>query len=295
MKTDKFILTSGDTTHGQKLILTSSWNSKILDTFDPATVTEIVLRNFDGFIDSDLAFLKAFPLVEELLIDSEIRSGFESLYALESLTSISIAGRQTADLDFSPIPNLKKCWLEWWSGCASILDCKELQGLGILNIKEHNLMFLSKLENLVNLSITQSPIQSLNGLLNLSRLNSLRLIKLSKLAGFSEIGQCSNLAKLEIYRCPKLTDISFASELKNLEILDIDILGKISSVYPLVSLQKLRQLGLLQTNVEDGNLRCLLEIESLMQVSYGKKRHYNMTPGEFYRAKWPNQSWNQKL
>jgi len=296
MKAKGFNLTGGLHTEGKRLIVTGPWNSHGISEIDISSVTEVVLNYAHGFCSSDISFLSGFKNVRNIHILTSVQTGFEALTSLPTLKTLSISPPPNAVIDFTNIPSLRHCSIQWWNGANSILDCNMLESLYISHSKEKDLKFLEKLSRLKSLTISQSTIHSLVGLEKLKMLTKLELIHLKTLSTFGQLNDCSNLEELSIHRCSKFKDVAVLSELAKLRKLTIDIRGNIPSISKLISLPSLANIDLGgSTIVDDGDIECLLKFLSLKFVNFRNRKHYNVTRGEFYKRRWPNQAWTNQF
>lgn len=292
MKSKNFIVTGGLHTNGKKFILTGPWNASYLEQFDSNSITEIVLNISSGNCDSKIVFLSEFKNVIDLSIHGKVSSGLQSILSLQKLETLLISVPQQEKIDFKCLPNLKRCVIEWWSGANSIFDCIQLKELNIRKITESNLGFLKNLVHLERLTIAQSPIKSLKGIEALKNLLHLELVHLRSLTDFTDIQSCKSLKELGLFSCGKFDDLEILAYLKNLERLTIDGCGNVGSLSPLVDKCNLISITLGgSTNVLDGNLECLMGMERLKTFDFRNRKHYNLRNEDFYKRKWPGQTW----
>lgn len=296
MKAKGFNLTGGLHTEGKRLIVTGPWNSHGISEIDASSVTEVVLNYASGFCDSDISFVSGFKNVRNVHILATVKTGFEALTSLPALETLSISPPPKVGIDFPNIPSLRHCSIQWWNGANSILDCNMLESLYISHSNEKDLKFLEKLSRLKSLTISQSTIHSLVGLEKLTMLTKLELVHLRTLSTFDQLNDCSNLEELSIHMCSKFKDVAVLSELAKLKKLTIDIRGSIPSIAKLISLPSLANIDLGgSTIVDDGDIECLLKFPSLKFVNFRNRKHYNVTRGEFYKRRWPNQAWTNQF
>lgn len=296
MKAKGFNLTGGLHTDGRRLIVTGPWNSHDISDIDTSSITEVVLNYVLGFCDSDISFVSGFKNVKNIHILATVQTGFEVLTSLPALESLSISPPPHAAIDFPNIPSLKHCSIQWWYGANSLLECNTLESLYISHSKEKDLKFLEKLSRLKTLTVSQSTIHSLVGLEKLTLLTKLELFHLRTLSTFDQLSGCSNLEELNIQMCSKFSDVSVLSKLAQLKKLTIDIRANILSIEPLISLPHLENVNLGgSTIVDDGDLECLLKFPSLKFANFRNRKHYNLTRGEYYQQRWPNQAWTSQF
>ncbi len=129
------------------------------------------------------------------------------------------------------------------------------------------------LPELMKLTLTQCGITTLSGIENCSKLQWLDLSYMRSLSDISSLAALApTLRSLSFESCPKITDFSVMSELKQLEYLELKGKNELPNLDFIKELPKLKFL-ILTMNVLDGNVECLRNIQYVDAVC---KKHYNL-------------------
>lgn len=227
----------------------------------------------DDRLDS-LDFLKDYSFLERLDIASVVDYNFEFLESLSQLKSLSIDIEGTNEINLSHLYNLKSLTINGNHPLIGFEDLLKLNYLSLMGYNEDILTIVAKQLNLKELTISSSPIKTLNGLQNLTYLEKISLRNCKKLISIKELNNLSNLRDLKIDTCPKLNNISYLTNLPNLSILKLNDCKGIQSLDFLVKLNKLTELYLLgNTNILNGDLK---PAANIMKVYTRNRSHYNI-------------------
>lgn len=181
-------------------------------------------------------------------------------------------------IDFSAFPLLEEASIDWNDKINNLDKCRKLKKLTLWKYKPKSKSFneLRGINSLVSLKITQSNIESFNGIETLMNLNSLEgyyLQKLSSLNGVESLK--NNLKVLILENCKKL--VNYEQILQQMSVLEKLILSNCGEMQHLDFVKKMPNLkffSFVDTNVKDGNLNPLVERE-LEYVGFDDKRYYS--------------------
>ena len=230
----------------------------------------------------DLAFLKDFPSLRYLEIAGPAPTDLRPLESLSNLRGLMIES-PPCGLDFACFPQLEVFTGSWHSENRGVAAARELRRLhiGKYVAKTRDFSALAGSIRLEELHLTQTPIQSLDGLQTLEDLRYLDLAyapKLSSLEAFTNGGD--GLREIAFQKLPAIASYQPLAALHRLRRL------KLSSCAPMPDLrltEPLRQLDFftfVETNVIDGDMTPLLRLPALRTVNTGQKRRYNLTSDE---------------
>jgi Leucine-rich repeat (LRR) protein len=278
--TKDYVLEVGE--FGLRAVLTSSWTQEIEQGLLKEPIAELELNRGKGWSGQDLSFLFLFPELLAIKIIGTTTKSVSPIHLLHNLRSLDVLTHCKTELRFGEFPHLVKCGLEWRSKATSLFDRISLRKLFLKGFSGSDTESFGRLRNLESLDILGSPISSLEGLGPLTKLRSLRLGDMRKLATLSGIEKLIGLEKLEINTCRKIKSIDEIAPLVNLRELYLDNMGDIRSLKPLGSLRQLRRLGFAEsTNVVDGDLSPLLCLPHLEMVAFRNRRHYSQRREDF--------------
>jgi len=212
-------------------------------------------------IECDLSFIKKFPTLKKFsadcIIDSKNEDYISSLKDVEDL-HVGIFGLTSFDFLDGVNPNLRKLMIgNTFSKKPSIRTLSRFKNLQFLyNEGQTNgveaINDLISLEKIVLRSITVPNMDFILGLKNLWSID----IKLGGTKNFSALKNFPGVKYLELWQINKLADISFISEMPDLQNLFIQSLRNVEALPNFKNSHKLRRVSL-------ENLKGLKDISSL--------------------------------
>jgi hypothetical protein len=224
------------------------------------------------FFTNDMSLLKQCPTIKHFTLYPADGNNIVKYYSLPMLQGI-----RNFSLDSRGINEL-------YTGGSSPLYFQKLKTLKHLNMrgtdeksddKKASIKTIEDfdLPELTKLSIIQCGITSLKGIENCPKLQWLDLSYMRNLSDISGLATLApTLRMLAFENCPKLTDFSVISELKELEYLELKGKNELPNINFIKALPKLKFL-ILTMNVLDGDMSCLQRLQYVDAVC---KRHYNL-------------------
>jgi len=260
---------------GKCLVVTSQWDKEYECYLKENNIKELNLNYARGWKEEDLFFLKDLPYLEGLKITAWYINISQINY-LHSLRNLSLATFSKSKIDFNNFPKLEDCFIEWRTPTDTLFDCISMKKLCINQYKGKDTSQFSRLDNLVNLRIMNSPIRSLEGLSGLKKLKSLEVANFRKLESLKGIETLTQLEELQIHGCRKINNIEIIGELTNIKILYLCNVGMIDNIQPLEQLKDLERFIFYEdTNIVDGDLTPLTKLPKLNYVAYQHRKHYS--------------------
>lgn len=275
-----FLLERGP--YGLRAVIETSWGEGIEQSLLKTPIAELELNLGKGWRGQDISFLRNFPeLLAFRIIDQTIKSVWP-IHALHNLRALGVLTYCRTEIRFNEFPLLIECELEWRPKAGSLFDCVGLRKLFVNRFGGSSADQFGRLTNLESLAILGSPIKSLEGLGNLTKMRSLRIGALRVLGTLKGIQDLTQLYRLEINMCRKIRSIEEISQLVNLRELYLDNLGDIKSLSPLGSLNQLKRLTFVEsTNIVDGDLSVLQRLPNLELVAFQNRKHYSHRREQF--------------
>ena len=267
---------------GTKAIVKGVWKDAYLNLLLDRKVQEVELNDGKGWHGNSVDFLISLPNLKSLtIIDFSIKS-IEVIHSLSGLQKLEISTYCKTPINFNSFPNLLECGFEWIKGSDTLFETSSIQKLFINTYNNKSSDVFSKLFNLKELSILNSPIENIQGLSTLKYLKVLRLGNLKKLKPLLYLQNMHELEELEIQRCKGISTISevfFLNKLKRLLFID---LGNIASLNGIENLTELNDFLFYEsTNIVDGNLLPITKLNSLKKNSYQNRKHYSHKREDF--------------
>ncbi|WP_392383831.1 leucine-rich repeat protein [Marinomonas primoryensis] len=266
---------NSDSKKRKGIIVGGPWTDAILKFVRENGIQAIYFNSAKGWKDSDYSFLSKLDTVEELNIISSTATNLSAIEGMVSLVELSITTSTKDKVDFLKLPNLKKCYLYWWSGAESILDCVDLDTLYLDKLKVKDFSKLEKLSQLKSLTVSNSKIDTVDWLSNYQELIEFELYNCKKLSEFDAIRNCLALNKLVINGSKSLENVNFVEALADLEVLVFSDCSEIDSIHVLSKLKNLKSFSFAgSTAIEDGDLSVLETLPKLSMLMFQARKHY---------------------
>lgn len=268
--------------YGTKAIIKGVWHKTYLNILIDKDVQELELNDGKGWRGDNVDFIINFSNLKSLIIiDFNIKS-IGAIHSLTDLENLEISTYCRTPIQFNAFPKLTKCSLEWRRGSDSLFEASNINHLFINNYISNDCDAFSELKNLKQLSILNSPVESIFGLSNLNNLKYLRLGNLKKLKSLHGLQFLHELEELEIQRCKGIFTISEVFQLYKLRRLLLVDLGAIASIVGLENLTCLKDFMFYEsTNILDGNLFPLKNLSKLDRISFQNRKHYSHRREDF--------------
>ncbi len=213
-----------------------------------------------GLSQKDLDSIAEYKGVEVLFLqDCTKETNLDFLYSLNNLKDLTIDGL-VVDLNLLKLSSLEKLSIDWGKWFNSIQGNTKIKQLSIWKCKEKDLGSLFAFLSLKELSITQSAVESLNGIEDFSSIESLTLALNKNLVDLTGLKNIS-LKKLIIEDAKKIVDYSFLSEMKNLEEIKIINCAPIDSISVIENLPNLKSCRVVGTKIADKDLSALNKLD----------------------------------
>ena len=222
----------------------------------------------------DLANLEHLSFLEYLGLPRGSYVNVKALYNLTNLKSLFIFNDNDGEtVDLSNLPTLKRLWIKY--SMRNIKGVESLTGLHTLSLqkyKQTDLQLLSNLTNLESLELVTSSIESLDGIAAMSKLKCLTMFYCNKLESLKGVDNLSELEYSKLEMCHSLVDYQYLAKTPLLKYLFIYNCGVVPNLQWLDNLQSLNYIGLIETDVADGDISHLLRIPT---HKYTNKKHFN--------------------
>lgn len=158
------------------------------------------------------------------------------------------------------------------SWCTKLPELKEVKILWLPSkVSQKIFDSICKMENLEGLWIKWSSIKSIDNVNKLKNLKHLHLGSSSQLENINVLGEMKSLITLEIQQLNNITDFSVIGKLTQLEGLGINggnwTAQKVDNIEFISSLQKLKYLTLLNTQMKQKSFTPLLKLENLVRFN----------------------------
>lgn len=259
------------------VMITGKWSDEIANFIcQNNDIKALYLNSSRGWIGSDYSFLSELKTIEELHILSGIKAvNLAALEDMSSLIDLEMTVVSNEKIQFDRLTHLKHCFLSYWRGVDSILQCKRLKSLYLDNYKPKGIVDFSVLNSLNSLTIGNSTIENIDFVKDLSALNILEFYNCKKVSDFSALSQLPNLKKLVIDGNKELHNIEFVSHLSKLQFLSVTDCPNLASIKAVGNNKQLKAFAFAgNTVVADGDLSPLELLPELSMLMFQARKHY---------------------
>ena len=259
------------------MLIKGPWHDSFSQYILDSNIKALYLNFAHKWSCDDYSFLRNLKSIERLGILDAPSTGLEAIEEMESLVDLSISTYHKSKIDFTKLPKLKYCSLDWYKGTESILDVASLTHLYIDEFKTKDFSKLANLKSLEFLAIKNSNIEDIGCLSGLINLKKLELINCKKLTDFMPITQLKNLEWLSIDGTKEVGNIEFVRNMTSLKILDVSDTNNISTIEPLKDLIGLKAVAFVgnKTTIVDGDLSYLTKLPNLALLWLAPRKHYS--------------------
>ena len=237
-------------------------------------ILSIYLTYFESKDIVNLDFLKEINFIEKIIIN-DLDIEYSGLNYLDNLKhAILSVKNQKQYLDYSIFKYLETLSIDWYYKFPDLSNNNKLKELYIWKFKPKSKSFKEILlpKGLELLHITDSNVETLEGI-NCLGLRQFEAYYCSKLISLKGIERSRNsLTTLILENCKNLRDFESLWECSKIEKMILTNCGEIPSLKFLSKIQNLQMFTFSGTNIIDGNLDNLFNID---YVYFKNSKHYN--------------------
>ena len=261
---------------GATLVVTDSWSRQAERVLASGRVDGLDLNYAKGFKNTDLAFIRPWPLKRLDILDRTI-TDVTPIYALSStLEWLSVQSAPAATIDLARLPSLTSVSAGWAQVSSSIGDLPGLTDLFLLSYSEVDLAPLRWNTRLVRLRFKDRPrLRSLAGLEALQSIEHLGvyLAPLRDITALCDLPS-TGLRELHLESC-RISELSSVACARDLRFLNVSDCGEIESLRPLRGLHALEVLWLYgTTKVLDDDLTPITALPRLRELRLMSRKSY---------------------
>jgi len=258
------------------LVVTDRWGAEAERVLQSGEADGLDLNYAKGFQDTDLAFIRPWPLKRLTLLARTVKD-LAPIYALSpTLESLSVQSAPTAIIDLARLPLLSSLSATWAQIRAAIGERPGLGDLFLLSYTECDLGPLRWNPHLVRLRFKDRPrLQSLAGLEALQSIQHLGiyLAPLRDITDLAGLGP-GQLRELHLESC-QLSDLGPVARAQGLRVFNASDCGDIESLHPLRGLSELEVLLLYgTTKVLDADLAPIADLPRLRELRMKSRANY---------------------
>lgn len=255
------------------LIVESYRIEECMSFFKERDIKEIVINRVHGYHLDNVDFLENFPEIEFISISEGI-SNMEGIYNLKKLKKLMLGGERSK-IDFLNFPLLEQLIIDWSPCFLNLQSCLKLKDVSIFKYKPSSKNFkeLSNIFWLEKISISQSNIESFEGLAVFNQLHELNISYCPKLVNLGSLeASVNSLSVLLMAKCKSVKNFDYVGKLKKLKVLAFNDCGSISTISFIKEIPDLESFSFVNTNIVDGDLSPCI---GLKYVGFFDKKHYS--------------------
>ncbi len=246
---------------GEKCRVAGPWKPRFIKRLQRRGITELYLNDMLGFAEENLDFLKDVPFITGVDVVGCIED--TGVLGLPTLRKISLQTDCKARIDFTKFPHLEELAVSKRSGVETAFKSKTITRLSVSSAPIRRTSELSEMTSLKKLIL--EPCRRLeevdwlpDGIEELS-IYSARKLNFNRLPEAAK-----SLRKLDIESCKNIRDLSFLSQLPELEYLGIAEGGEYESLALLATCKKLKVLMAYgNTRILDNDMSVFNELPEL--------------------------------
>ena len=262
---------------GRALVVSGPWSAEAEAVIGSGAVDSLALNRAWGFCESDLEFLRDWPIRGLTLLARGLSDLAPIGRLAGSLEYLSVEAASRAQVDLQSFVRLQSLTGDWKHFRATVARATGLETLRTGNFSEVDLQALAGFSRLRHLVIKAARrLESLAGLERLTSLSSFTLQLAPRLADISAVAQLSSsLRELWFETCGGLDSIDDVAGLKHLRELWVADCGDIASLKPIAGLPELEELFVWgTTRVLDADLSPIESLPRLREVRMKPRRAY---------------------
>jgi len=261
---------------GDTLVVTDRWSTQAEALLDQGAADGLDLNYAKGFKDTDLAFLRPWPLRRLKLLARTVKDIGPIDVLSPTLESLSVESAPGATIDLTRFPMLTRLAAVWPHVAATIGERPELTDVYLGSYTEADLRPLRWNTGLLSLRLKDRPrLRSLDGIEAFPSMGHLG-VYLAPLQDISALGSLGHgrLRELHLESC-RMPSLAPVAQLRGLRVLDASDCGPIESLQPLTGLADLEVLWLYgTTRVSDDDLSPLLGLPRLRELRMRSRPSY---------------------
>lgn len=268
-----------ETPYGRDLVVTGAWGSESARAIYEGTADGLTLNYALGYKEPNLEFISDLP-IRRLKILARTIEDAKPLYSLTStLTSLSLTAGSGLTLEAGRLPLLTSLSTEWHHVANSLKEATNLQSLYLGGYAGRDLVPLESLNRLNSLRMKDRPkVESLHGLENLTRLETLNIESARNLSDFSALALETariRLKHIDFDSDKRIHSLESFESLTGLESLGLGNCGEIDSLWPIAGLSAIKRLFLHEsTRIMDNDLRPLELMPRLELLGLMSRKEY---------------------
>lgn len=277
------------------LKIRGDWSDEIIDVVINRNIKHLIVSSFNERYLSKLKILDG--IVERVDFSDYSVEDYSALNDIHSLRELYTVNSPVG-LDYSSFPDLIKVGFSSSSIPDTLRFSPQLDSVSIIGYRGIDFVEFSDLKKVKCIHLNDSAISSFYGIESIVGLNELCMVRsrVSKidcsgqmdsmksltlaasrhLVDLSRMFLFPNLEDLDIERSRSVLVVDAISTVKSLKFLNINDIGTVSSIRPLACLSTLERLSMFgDTNVFDGDVRCMLDCPRLQFFGFKNRKHYN--------------------
>lgn len=190
---------------GKVLILKGEWTDEVSSYMQENAIYALRLTDSFGFKGLDISFLSKLDFLRSLELYCWDAKGIKVIESLPQLEVLGLQYKSAQKIDLSAFSKLKIALVTWSKGLGSLLEISSLEKLNIQNYPHSDLKPISSMHELKDLYLTSRKLESLSGIEQLNKLETLDLYNCQNLTSLLGTEKCPDLKTIEIEACNRVS------------------------------------------------------------------------------------------
>lgn len=255
--------------------VTKSNLNEIIRLLSDGDIDGICISPFRGF-EGDFNILNQLPSYKGIIVEDCCKIDYNSIPRISQMSFLALGGKDSPHgIDFSTIPNLEHLTTDW--NPKHILPHSDgpLKTLRMWHYKpkSRDLSDLHAYENLGDLFLAQTRIESLEGVQRFKELKKIEVAYCQVLTSVAALAD-TDVERVEMEACGQIVDIPLLAKCVRLKAIRASGCGTLNSLSFLNESKSIDWFTFVNTNVEDGDMTPLFRLNN---VGFINKRHFSHT------------------
>lgn len=190
---------------GKVLILKGEWTDEVSSYMLANDIFALRLTDSFGFKGQDITFLSKLDFLRSLELYCWDAKGIKVIESLPQLEVLGLQYKSVQKIDLTAFSKLRVALVTWSKGLGSLLGVSSLEKLNIQNYPHSDLMPISSMHGLKELYLTSRKLESLRGIEQLNKLETLDLYNCQKLVSLAGTESCPYLKTIETEACNRVS------------------------------------------------------------------------------------------
>jgi len=275
-------------TPASEIVGVTDWNDRVIEItpvnleaglrraeewFTQGKIDGLSLRGFDGV---SISFLDRVRYISFLDIQRCSKLDLAPVLALTKLLELRIgSGVTDRPVNVAPLGELRLLSADWGKGgVVSLTSLERLETLILHGCKARDLTSLQLPGSIVDFRLILGTLEALDGIERLARLRRGRFWLMPKLVNVEAIGALREMEVLEMENLKRVSSFAAIGSCTKLRELFIEKCAPVSTLAWLENLRDLQKLSVADTPIDDGDFSVVSKLPKLIDFAATRNKRY---------------------